>query len=813
MTVSSSVNKVIYSGNSATVLFPVSYYFLENSHLKVILRAADGTETVQALTTNYTVTGAGNPAGGSVTMLVAPPTGTTLTIVRNVPATQETDYLANDPFPAESHERALDKLTMLVQENEEVASRALVVPASTPTTVSTTLPNPTSLGILAWNQNANAINYISPSDIGTAVAYATAYADTFDCDGVDQTFTLTANPVVINNLDVSIQGAVQVPNVDYTLSGTTLTMTTPPPINSVLLAKYKQGLPNFSGDSQDIRYVPAGSGAVNTTVQAKLRETVSVKDFGAVGDGVTDDTAAIQAALTAHKNVHFPAGSYKISTALVLDNNHYLIGDGVGITTVNQITTDQYATTATSKTEIKISGITWVGTNSGIADGLYFTQCTYCVVESCEVNLFGHNGINFYRSSYCEAINNKCTGNRISGINVGGTTSSAAEYNKVIGNSCIANSSTGTYGGGIFFYINANYCIASENVCNLSVDGYGILVTDCIGTTVNNNTCKANTYSGLTYHYDDSANSLAYNLCDGNVSQGNGEHGIVFQSNSALTDLQVGNTISNNQCIGNGNVGGFNYGKGIYVASGARGFLISGNNCQSNYESGIEIAANVSRGGIVNNICHNNGVGGLASAAGIRLNDTSTEGTFACFNVLVSGNHCDDVGVGVQKYGIDLFTSLIEKTIVVGNSLRNNTVAPYRNNGTDSYIEDFLNDGTQNIVLANLRSIQINGSGAAGLNFLQDRSVSTNSARVFFSNATAGKSVALLNENNDLAFTTSGTPGSATGTTRAYVKDTGAINFVPLNADPSPAAKGDVYFNGSTNKLRCYNGTTWNDLF
>ena len=238
MTVSSSVNKVIYSGNSATVLFPVSYYFLENSHLKVILRAADGTETVQALTTNYTVTGAGNPAGGSVTMLVAPPTGTTLTIVRNVPATQETDYLANDPFPAESHERALDKLTMLVQENEEVASRALVVPASTPTTVSTTLPNPSPLGILAWNQNANAINYIPPNSLVTASVSAATYIDQFVGDGTDLTFTLSQNPVALNNLDVSISGVMQLPTINYTLSGTTLAFTSAPPINTKIRVKY-----------------------------------------------------------------------------------------------------------------------------------------------------------------------------------------------------------------------------------------------------------------------------------------------------------------------------------------------------------------------------------------------------------------------------------------------------------------------------------------------------------------------------------------------------------------------------------------------
>jgi hypothetical protein len=66
--------------------------------------------------------------------------------------------------------------------------------------------------------------------------------------------------------------------------------------------------------SQLITFIQAGSGAVQRTVQNKLREYVSVKDFGAVGNGIVDDTNAIKAAidyaLTVEKSVYFPAGDY-----------------------------------------------------------------------------------------------------------------------------------------------------------------------------------------------------------------------------------------------------------------------------------------------------------------------------------------------------------------------------------------------------------------------------------------------------------------------------------------------------------------------
>lgn len=130
MTVSSTTSKVSYSGNGSTLAFSVTFYFLASAHLKVVVRSSNGTETVKTLGTHYTVTGAGDPAGGTVTMLTAPASGETLVISRNVPLTQVTDYQANDPFPAETHEQALDKLTQITQQVQEELTRAIKLSVS-----------------------------------------------------------------------------------------------------------------------------------------------------------------------------------------------------------------------------------------------------------------------------------------------------------------------------------------------------------------------------------------------------------------------------------------------------------------------------------------------------------------------------------------------------------------------------------------------------------------------------------------------------------------------------------------------------------
>lgn len=103
------------------------------------------------------------------------------------------------------------------------------------------------------------------------------------------------------------------------------------------LSNLQSQLAAGSGSSL-VGYNQGGSGAVDRTVQSRLRDYVSVKDFGAVGDNVADDTIAIQAALTFggtnNKGIFFPAGTYLLTAGLSCGPT-MLEGEGAGITRLN----------------------------------------------------------------------------------------------------------------------------------------------------------------------------------------------------------------------------------------------------------------------------------------------------------------------------------------------------------------------------------------------------------------------------------------------------------------------------------------------
>ncbi|MDC0476974.1 hypothetical protein OAN83_04170 [Alphaproteobacteria bacterium] len=129
MTVSTTTNRASYSGNGSTTAFAYGFKIFADADLTVIIRSSAGVETTKTLTTHYTVSGAGTDSGGNVTFTTGnvPASGETVVILRKLTLTQATDYVANDPFPAESHEDALDRLTMITQQLDEAVGRSLKV--------------------------------------------------------------------------------------------------------------------------------------------------------------------------------------------------------------------------------------------------------------------------------------------------------------------------------------------------------------------------------------------------------------------------------------------------------------------------------------------------------------------------------------------------------------------------------------------------------------------------------------------------------------------------------------------------------------
>jgi len=131
MTISSTTAKNTYAGNGSTTVFAYTFRILAEAEILVQIKV-DATDviTTQTLTTDYTVSGVGDSAGGNITMIVAPATGETLILTRNTALLQEIDYTENDAFPADTHETGLDRLTTITQQIDEEVDRSVKVDAA-----------------------------------------------------------------------------------------------------------------------------------------------------------------------------------------------------------------------------------------------------------------------------------------------------------------------------------------------------------------------------------------------------------------------------------------------------------------------------------------------------------------------------------------------------------------------------------------------------------------------------------------------------------------------------------------------------------
>lgn len=175
--ITSTTSRVQYTANGSTTVFAFPFLVLEASHL-IVVDSYGGTDTTKTYGTDFTISGLGDSTGGNVVFGTAPTTSHLITIYRVVPYTQTTDYVPNDDFPAETHEAALDKLTMEVQQLDDRISRALRYPASEPTSVDGTLAAATARASTLMGFDGSGNIFLYPFNPGTLTVTIPSVIDT-----------------------------------------------------------------------------------------------------------------------------------------------------------------------------------------------------------------------------------------------------------------------------------------------------------------------------------------------------------------------------------------------------------------------------------------------------------------------------------------------------------------------------------------------------------------------------------------------------------------------------------------------------------
>lgn len=158
--------------------------------------------------------------------------------------------------------------------------------------------------------NSNSVAYTNQQEIVTATAGQTVF-----------NLGISYQPGT-NSLSVFVDGVNQYgPGASYSYvetDSTTVTFNSGLHVGAEVKFTTTQQQGAGAVSASQVSYTAEGSGAVTTNVQTKLREIISVKDFGATGDGVTDDSDAIRLAAmaAAGKSLYFPSGTYLMSFTL-----------------------------------------------------------------------------------------------------------------------------------------------------------------------------------------------------------------------------------------------------------------------------------------------------------------------------------------------------------------------------------------------------------------------------------------------------------------------------------------------------------------
>lgn len=365
MTVSTVVDHNDYTGNGVTTSFPYTFRIFKKTDLTVSVIDLSENISTLVLDTDYTVTNAGGYNGGNVVLTSPLASGWKISLARELEATQETDLRNQGKFFAEVHEDAFDKLTMLIQQVGTMFSLALRKPST----------------IANWYDALG--NYIrnlhdprDPQDASTK-------------NYVDNNLSKTLRvPESIPRLPDAATRANKMPAFDS--AGNPIVVI--PPSGSASDVMIELAKPT---GSSHIGYQYPADGSVPRTVEDKLGDFVSVLDFGAKGDGVTDDSIAFRDAIATGKTVYVPDTSgnnlgcvYKVS--------------GIDVTTIKLVGESQRVEIQPVSTATRILNLKGTSPASP-ARGCFIRNITFSSPATSE-GLF-HDAVLLENTNQCDVSN------------------------------------------------------------------------------------------------------------------------------------------------------------------------------------------------------------------------------------------------------------------------------------------------------------------------------------------------------------------------------------------------------------------------
>lgn len=329
MTIQAATRKAIHVGNGSATVFPFAFKVFKKEDVRVIRTSSAGVETPLVLGADYDVSLATNQAsspGGNVTYPLngtVLASGEKLTVLGNIAITQPVELTNLGGFYPNVIETALDRRTIIEQQLQEQVDRAVKVPAS---------------------------SSLDPAQLIDNLVQSAANATTAATQASDALASFTARYLGAKTADPAKN------NAGADLTAGTLYLNTQTNKVRVYTGMGWQDLGSI--DSATVAFLGGLTGAVQRTTQAKLRDVVSVKDFGAVGDGVADDTAAFNAALTAASSVYVPSGTYRTTATITLYGSKKLVGAGRTSTAIQCAASGVPVVTLSAGNDIGISNLT-----------------------------------------------------------------------------------------------------------------------------------------------------------------------------------------------------------------------------------------------------------------------------------------------------------------------------------------------------------------------------------------------------------------------------------------------------------------------